>query len=269
MHSTEPALFGTWTNVAVTYDAALGQARLYINGLVSAVQVGVSIPESSGQLTIGRGKRNGGNVDFFSGGVDDVRTFGRALTDGEVRRLHDDVAVRRPRHLDVREARRPTTSWRAMPTTLTGTTGFEPGVRGQALRLDGRTGAATTDVAGVNMFDSFTVSAWAKLASTDADATVVSQDGARMSGFVLQYNKDVGRWVFGAAKQDADHEQLVYVHSPQAPAVNTVDPPDRRVRLRRPPAAAVRERRAGRRPGQHTAVAGDRRVHHRPRQVQR
>src|SRR5262249_20297257 len=54
---------------------------------------------------------------------------------------------------------------------------------------------------------------------TDHDATVLAQDGLHASGFVLQYDKNVGRWIFGAATQDADGAELVYAYSPQAPAI--------------------------------------------------
>ncbi|MGO1055455.1 LamG-like jellyroll fold domain-containing protein [Crossiella sp. CA198] len=219
--SAEPGLTGLWTHVAVTYDAVLKQARFYLNGMVSSVHVGLSIPESTGKFTIGRGKRKGGDIDFFAGNLDDVRVFDRkALTEGEVRRLHDDVPIQNHGTWSF-EGTVADTSPRAEPTTVSGGTRYEPGIRGQALWLDGRTGAAATQQISVNMLDSFTVSAWANLSGTGADATILGQDGARMSGFLLQYNKDLGRWVFGAAKQDADLEQLVHAHSPRAPEPNT------------------------------------------------
>jgi hypothetical protein len=220
VRSSEPALTGLWTHVAATYDTDLDQVRLYVNGVVSTVQVGVVVPPSAGAFTIGRGMRNTTPTDFFSGGIDDVRVFGRrALTDGEVRRLHEDAPFVNHGTWPMEGALKDV-SFRHLPTTGTGTLAYEPGVRGQALKLTG-TGSAATSMAGANMMDSFTVSAWAKLTSTAADATVAGQDGARMSGFLLQYNADVGRWIFGAAKQDADDEQLVYAFSPQAPALHT------------------------------------------------
>ncbi|WP_436495331.1 LamG-like jellyroll fold domain-containing protein [Actinokineospora sp. HUAS TT18] len=57
---------------------------------------------------------------------------------------------------------------------------------------------------------SFTVSAWAKLHRDDADATVLSQDGARVSGFKLYYDDTVDRWAFGVPNTDTDNPSTVY-----------------------------------------------------------
>jgi hypothetical protein len=91
------------------------------------------------------------------------------------------------------------------------------------------------------MQDSFTVSAWAKLGRTDRVATVLGQDGERNSGFVLQYRPEVGRWIFGAASEDADQAAatpLIYANSLQPPTLNTwthltgvYDYPARQLRL--------------------------------------
>lgn len=84
--------------------------------------------------------------------------------------------------------------------------------------LDGTRGAATSAFIGVGMRDSFTVTAWAKLTRGDQVATVLGQDGTWMSGFVLQYRPESGRWIFGARTQDADGASLSYAASHQ-PAV--------------------------------------------------
>lgn len=218
--STEPAQLGQWTHLALAYDANLHQLRLYINGRLSAAQVGISILSSGGKLSIGRGKWNGGNVEYFPGGIDDVRAFGKALTDGEVAKVHDDVyaalyGLWRFDDGTVRDY-----SWRNNPTTASSGVSYTGGVSGQALQLDGVSSSATAQWVGADTRDSLTVSAWARLTRNDRVQTVVGQDGSRRSGFVLQYRPNLQRWVFAAPTQDADTAELVYAHSPQPAVLN-------------------------------------------------
>lgn len=210
-----------WTHLGVVYDAAAHEVKLYVNGALTTVQVGVTIAASTGPFAIGRGKWNGQNSGFFAQGIDDVRVFGKALSDGEIRRVVADVseADAGQWHFDNGTGR--DYSWRHNDATLSaGASIVAGGVMGNALQLNGTTGAATTAEGGVPMTRSFTVSAWAKLTRTDRVATVVSQDGSRMSGFVLQYRPELNRWVFGAATQDKDAAPLNYTASFQVPEVN-------------------------------------------------
>ncbi|WP_203902264.1 LamG domain-containing protein [Virgisporangium aliadipatigenens] len=217
--STEPVAVGEWTQLAVTYDADLGQLRLYVNGVLSAVQVGVVVPRSTGPVSIGRARWNGAATGLLARGVDDVRLYQQVLSAGQLRRMHDqatDVTYEMYRFDD--DTTRDT-SWRRNDATASGGVTYGPGITGRAARLDG-TGAATAAYSGVNMRDSFSVSAWVSLARDDVTGTAVSQDGSRNSGFVLQYRAGLKRWVFGQAGSDADGAPMVYVAAQQAPVVN-------------------------------------------------
>src|SRR6266487_4289662 len=216
--SIEPALLGRWTHLAVAYDANLEQLRLYVNGRLSAAQVGVTVQSAGGKLSIGRARWNGGNVDYFPGGIDDVRAFGRALSDGEIRKVYDDVYAASYGFWRFDDQTVRDYSSRGNPTTAAGAVSYTGGVSGQALQLDG-TGSATAQWLGADTRDSLTVSAWAKLTRNDRVQTVLGQDGARMGGFMLQYRPSLDRWVFAAPAQDADGAELVYAHSAQPPTL--------------------------------------------------
>jgi hypothetical protein len=218
--STEPALLGRWTHLALVYNADLQQLRLYVNGRLSAAQVGVTLFNAGGKLSIGRAKWNGGLVDYFPGGIDDVRAFGRALTDGEVRTVYNDVAAASYGFWRFDDQTVRDYSWRANPTTAAGTVTYPGGIIGQALQLDGATGSATSQWVGADTRDSLTVSAWARLTRNDRVQTVLGQDGSRLSGFVLQYRPNLDRWVFAAPTQDADGAELVYAYSPEPAVLN-------------------------------------------------
>ena len=76
--ATIPA--GSWTHVAATYDGAT--QRLYVNGAqVSSMAIAGTITTSNNPLKIG------GNsiwAEWFSGLIDEVRVYNRALTAGEI-----------------------------------------------------------------------------------------------------------------------------------------------------------------------------------------
>jgi concanavalin A-like lectin/glucanase superfamily protein len=68
--------------------------------------------------------------------------------------------------------------------------------------------------------NSFTVSAWAKLASVDQDAVVLSQDGTHQSGFKVLYDRAAGKWSFELPDKDsADNTVVRRAVASQAPAL--------------------------------------------------
>ena len=209
---------GEWTHLAMVYDAGLRQVRLYVNGFLAAAEVGVTMQPATGPMSIGRARWNGANSHFFPRGVDDVRAYSKALTNGEVRKVYEDAPVSNKVLYRFDEGNGKDSSWYANDLTISGGATLPPGLSGKMLQLDGVTGAGVSMGAPVSMRDSFAVSAWARLDRTDRQATVVGQDGARMSGFVLQYRPGLKRWVFGAPTQDADSAELAYVAAP-TPAV--------------------------------------------------
>ncbi|MFC7617338.1 LamG domain-containing protein [Actinokineospora soli] len=233
--SDAAAAGGEWAHLAVTYDPRLRQLRLYVNGYLANAQVGAQVFAASGPLAIGRGKWNGAHTGLFSGGVDDVRAYAKALTAGEVRMVHDDAqhpVVGSWRFTDGGGADASYRANHAVVQNATTTTG----VHGGALRFTG-TGEAVTPEPGASMRDSVTVSAWARLDRTDVTQTVLGQDGARTSGFVLQYRAGLNRWVFGAPNQDADGATVLHATQAAAPKpgwthlAGVYDHPARQLRL--------------------------------------
>nr|WP_239062514.1 LamG domain-containing protein [Streptomyces sp. SID13031] len=220
--SALPARSNLWTHLAVVYDAAPGskQLKLYVNGVLSAAQVGVNPVKATGPTTIGRAKWNGGPTEYFPRGVDDLRMFGRALSDGEVRKVHDDTdspnfGFWRFDDDSVRDS-----SWRNNAGTVSGAVSYPASsIAGKALQLDGAS-AVTSQFWGAQPQDSFTVAAWAKLGRTDKVATVFGQDGDRMSGFVVQYRPSLGKWVFGTPGSDQDGAMSRYAVSAQPAVAN-------------------------------------------------
>ncbi|WP_433439624.1 LamG domain-containing protein [Nonomuraea sp. CA-141351] len=217
LNSTEAPAVGSWTHLGVVYNASLRQLRLYVNGILSSVRVGVTIKDAPGPFTVGRSLWNKQPIGYFPGGVDDVRAYGRALSDGEVRRIHDDggAPVMSAWRFDDGTGKDATA--RGDDAVPEGAISFVPGVSGKAIEVDGMTGKAIAARPAVDTRDSFTVSAWARLSRLDQTGTVAGQDGARMSGFALQYRYPLKRWVFGAPVADSDGAEMVYVPSQKEP----------------------------------------------------
>jgi hypothetical protein len=79
------AELGTWVHVVGTFDAANGQVRLYVNGVVQAwgASGGVGWP-TTGSLQIGKPDVNG----FFGGTVDQVHAWQGVLSAREIKYLY-------------------------------------------------------------------------------------------------------------------------------------------------------------------------------------
>ncbi|NUT32681.1 MAG: Teneurin-1, partial [Hamadaea sp.] len=92
---------------------------------------------------------------------------------------------------------------------------------GGAAVFNGTTGWATTTEPAVDTTQSFTVSAWVKLAATTAVQSIVSQDANVNSGFELQYLKTENRWSFTRNLTDTTSASSATARSSAAPALNT------------------------------------------------
>jgi hypothetical protein len=76
---------GTWIHVTATFDGTT--SRIFINGIedISATYAPFTIGTASGNLVIGAL----GNIQRFNGAIDDLRLYGRALSDAEISGLFD------------------------------------------------------------------------------------------------------------------------------------------------------------------------------------
>ncbi|HET8862485.1 MAG TPA: LamG domain-containing protein, partial [Solirubrobacterales bacterium] len=70
---------GTWSHLAVTYDAT--NLRLYLNGELLATHSAVTAQANSGELTIGYSSYL---ATYFDGKIDEVRVYDEALDQGEI-----------------------------------------------------------------------------------------------------------------------------------------------------------------------------------------
>jgi hypothetical protein len=89
----------TWTHLVGVHDAQLGQLRLYVNGSLRAAAADTSAGwQANGPLTVGAALWSPGGdtprmVDAWRGGIDDLAVYQGAMTDAQVRELHDQQAL--------------------------------------------------------------------------------------------------------------------------------------------------------------------------------
>jgi hypothetical protein len=94
IESPETADVGEWTHFVGVYDAGRKQIRFYLNGeRVGTTAVGWTPMVATGPLLVGQTWWNGGLADQWRGGVDDLTVYQGALTDAQVRTLHDEQSV--------------------------------------------------------------------------------------------------------------------------------------------------------------------------------
>ena len=93
VNSSTPPSVGVWQHVTMTYDGSVVKA--YLNGtLVGTRSVSGYFPEVSGGLLLG--KDPPGSLEYYSGAMDDVRIYNRALSAVEVAALYGGVVPPTP-----------------------------------------------------------------------------------------------------------------------------------------------------------------------------
>jgi hypothetical protein len=188
------------------YDAAAAQLRLYVDGVLAATSSWSPAwqPVHSGPLVIGRALYRGGAVDQWAGLVDEVRVYNRAVSAEEARGMVSRDAVTEGRWLLDGNADDSSTSqrhgevkggvaWSAGQTTF-------PNSRDLAARFNGTDGHISTKHV-LRTDRSFSVTAWARMDRSGGHSAVVSQDGERVSGFILKALPD-SRWRFLVPRAD-------------------------------------------------------------------
>jgi hypothetical protein len=200
-----PARLGEWTHLVGVYDATAKKLKLYVNGALAG-QTTATLWRADGPLSIGAAKAAGVRQNFFPRGIDEVRTYDRALADSEVRDLHSGTAGVNTDRWAFDEGTGTVakdSSPRAIDGTLSGGATWTTGVSGTAVQLNGSTAYVGMPVRGVVTKGSFTISAWA-FPTAKQPNTVLAQDGDRMSPFFLQYSLARDRWMLGGMQGDTD-----------------------------------------------------------------
>jgi hypothetical protein len=239
---TKPPVLNVWTHLSGVYDAAGQNIQLYVNGVPQGKPTAFSAPwKASGGLQVGRLFLAGAGRENFSGTIDEVKVWSRALADTEVAHeawLEDedlsDGTSGDP--VPALVARWDATDMAgATGTTVTDTSGFgrnltlngaaltqfttgdpeigEEVTTSQTMTLNGTSAYAAATGPFVDDSGSFTATAWvtldpAKLADTSKAyaVQVFGQSGTSQSSWGVWYEQPAGstqgRWTFGRPDKD-------------------------------------------------------------------
>jgi hypothetical protein len=213
VQSTSEASLNTPTHLAAVYDVDARQLRLYVNGRLEASGTRLDGFDATGPLAIGRGL-NGVPGGYWKGLIDEVRAYSRALSTAEVEAIvsRDDVALGEWRLDGNAEGVGGTGTLVGTPTWTTGQSDA-PDPTDLALQLSGDDHIGLPRA--VDVRQSFSVSAWAKLDQVGGTATVVSQDGPASSVLALMAIPD-GRWSFAMSATGAAGGAVDRVDGPAA-----------------------------------------------------
>ncbi|MCY9784022.1 LamG domain-containing protein [Nocardiopsis sp. EMB25] len=232
--SDEPARTHVWTQLLVTQDPETGRTELYVDGVHQGGIDHVSAWHPEGAFVIGGGLAPRRTELGWSGSVDDVVVWDRALRD----EVWYDTRTGRSEVWE--QANRPLVSgggWQLEETegetAADGTDhGLDATLHGDpdtvwnsgdwldpsgVLLNDELSEHLRTDGPAVETGHSFTVSAVVQLDDLSQDAVAVSQRGEHASAFSLGYDADSGHWVFETAAEDAPDTRVHRVAS-DAPA---------------------------------------------------
>ncbi|MFJ3646553.1 LamG-like jellyroll fold domain-containing protein [Streptomyces murinus] len=239
---TKPPVLNAWTHLTGVYDAAGQSLQLYVNGVPQGSSVPFTTPwKASGNLQVGRLWWAAAGKEYFSGTIDEVKVWSRALADTEV--AHE--AWSEDEDLSDGTAGDPVPAlvakWDATdPANATGTTVKDTSGYGRNLTLNGAaltqittgdpdigeevTTTQTMTLNGTSAYagatgpvvddsGSFTATAWvtldpAKLADTSKSyaVQVFGQSGISQSSWGVWYEQPAGhaqgRWTFGRPDKD-------------------------------------------------------------------
>ncbi|GIH03927.1 hypothetical protein Rhe02_19940 [Rhizocola hellebori] len=199
-----------WTHLVGQYDSAARELRIYVNGVLERAEPNVVMWDANGPTLLG-----GSSPQRWVGNLAEVQAWDRAITSDEVRALvnPDDAAWGSKVglwHFDA--GYDPSADSSAYGHDLNYQNGVtiplgQSGQTGTGVQLDGVDDSMVTDGQVLHTDQSFTVSAWAKIAN-GADMTgnhqVLGQDGQLFSGFYLGYRNVSGtpRWSFAMKETD-------------------------------------------------------------------
>jgi large repetitive protein len=194
---------GSWVHLVGVYNAESKTISLYVNGALAQTAAASAAWTSAGGVDIGT---YGGN---FTGKIADVQLWSRTLSQTDVNQLYnrlspgnqglagswalDDGAVTQGAD----------SSALGHPASQTGGVSWNASHGGSAV-LDGTSGYLSTAAPVLNTANSYTVAAWVNMNQPSSHATAVSQAGANMSAFYLQYSYSVKTWAFVVQGADSN-----------------------------------------------------------------
>ena len=219
--SNKAPTVNTWTHLVGVYDSTKNTMTLYVNGQIQGTATDSTPFQSTGPVTIGRARYDGGISDFFDGSISDVQVYQYPLSGSDITAVYNAATISPTGHWTLGDGTGTSaadSSGNHHPATLSGGYAWQ---NRSAVTLDGSTGSAATSGPVVNTAGSFTVSAWVDMTSDPDFETILAQAGTTDSGFYLQYDQADNRWGFDQTLTDTMDPDATRVLSKNPPKLNT------------------------------------------------
>ncbi|MFF7704519.1 LamG-like jellyroll fold domain-containing protein [Streptomyces lydicus] len=187
--SKQKAAIGKWVHLAAVHDTVHNTVSLYVNGILQGSADAPQAWYGDGAMQIGRALYRGAYTDYLAGQIDDVRTFDRPVSEGEIHQLVQRRPVLTGRW-QFDQTANPGANSVAQGPAMTLSGGAKQvsgaGFLGEGgLVLDGAQSYASSAIP-LDTSESFTVTAWAQAASAPTrPAVLVSAEATNASGFAM------------------------------------------------------------------------------------
>jgi hypothetical protein len=200
---------GTWAHLVGVHDTVANKLLLYVNGTLAGSTALTSTWYAGGAFQIGGSKMDGTATSFFTGQIDDVRIFDRAVSGDEVYQLFKQRPLVKSRWMfETTAGTAPVTTPDEVsttnPLTLSGgaAQSYSAFIGSGSMALNGTTAYATAARVPVDTSGSFTLTAWAVTSSTPSrPVTVLSAEGVNRNALKVEFvpdtvdpEKNPGRW---------------------------------------------------------------------------
>ncbi|MFJ8085109.1 LamG-like jellyroll fold domain-containing protein [Streptomyces sp. NPDC096205] len=218
------AAAGEWAHLVGVQDTVADKLLLYVNGSLAGSTEMTANWYAGGAVQIGASQFDGAAASFFTGQIDDVRFFDRAVSGDEVYQLFKQRPLVKSRwQFESTAGTAPVTTPDAVSTTnpLTLNGGAVKSDFGfidfGAMELNGTTAYASAAKLPVDTSGSFTLTAWAQASTMPSGAvTLASAEGATRSAFTVKFVPDAtnpegspGRWQLAVADSDTTDATVV------------------------------------------------------------
>ncbi|MEV7374659.1 LamG domain-containing protein [Streptomyces sp. NPDC090301] len=221
--SSTPVATDKWTHLAGVYNASAKTLTVYVDGTPGTPATNVTMWSARGVMMFG-GMQYAGNLhDPWSGSIDDIAIWDRALSGPEL----TEAAQSRP----VTTGLPAKVTWdlndsgsimtgrsETADATLYGGVTAIGGISGKAAHFDGIDDYARTARPQVDGTRSFSVSTWVRLATPAAGdirpRMIATQNGVNQNEFSLYYSAADKKWKFGRYTEDAAAATLIAARQP-------------------------------------------------------
>ncbi|HVS82090.1 MAG TPA: LamG-like jellyroll fold domain-containing protein [Pyrinomonadaceae bacterium] len=194
---------GVWSHVAMTYDQASGAFALYVNGVsvASSTVATTGLCTSNIQVQFGSEDSNQGPSRRYSGRLDEVEIFNRALSASEIQAINNAASAGKCKPCLAPpanmvgwwngDANTRDDSGSGNNGTLQGTAAFALGKVSQAFSFDG-SGAAVSvaDAPSLHLTTQLTIDAWVNPTDLTSGPLILSKFNGGQNSYELEVQAD-------------------------------------------------------------------------------